>query len=399
MASQNDNQGNYQGQDNRNNRNNFSVSPDNLNSQQPADPNSGIQNSQQFYGQNQNPYQNGQNPQQVNWQQPNSNAGQPNFQQFNGQNQNSYQGAQNFQQFYGQQAYSNTGNQNFQQFNGQNQYPYQGNPNQQYPNTQNPYQNGANPYQQSYNDDARSADYSIPPSRMIVVQSGNKMSSKKKMIISIAAILVVAIIAVAAVFAIKDSIETRKKNNYNEAIALLEKGKYDEASEIFAKIPDYKDVKQIQAEMVYESYAFSVINEMKTYLKNPDSIVPYSIDFYEADDIDIDFTNIVDDWVMSTDLPVCVMNYAAQNGFGGNSTDYAYFFYNPVKKGYNFGGAVETLDIDDLDSDDEDYIGNMLILAQIIVKQESGVKVGEIDMARVKTVLRNNASYAVKIIE
>lgn len=74
----------------------------------------------------------------------------------------------------------------------------------------------------------------------------------------------------------------KPKNIYNEAISLLEKGKYDEANNLLNTINSYSDVETLQEQLKYESYAYSAINDLKKYLKNPESYQPYEITFYAS---------------------------------------------------------------------------------------------------------------------
>lgn len=151
----------------------------------------------------------------------------------------------------------------------------------------------------------------------------NKPNPKSKMkvikIVTPVAIVVIAAIIGIVIYSVK---VIKPKNTYNEAVMLLEKGKYEEANELFDTITGYRDVDTIQEQLKYESYAYSAINSLKKYLKNPDSYQPYEIIFYASmgtEEADIE------------KYPVCIMHYGAQNGFGGNTTSYAIFAYSTEK--------------------------------------------------------------------
>ena len=152
-----------------------------------------------------------------------------------------------------------------------------------------------------------------------------------------------ALVLIGAAVMIPKQIENKKNAIYTEAINLLEKGKYDEADDLLNSIVDYKDVKTIQEQLKYESYAYSSINALKTILKNPDSYQPYEIKFYK---------NLNEE--NKSSYPICIMRYGAQNGFGGNTTGYAYCNYNDEEAKYELFGACNSLNESDYDKKDFD---------------------------------------------
>lgn len=174
---------------------------------------------------------------------------------------------------------------------------------------------------------------------------------------------------------------------YNEAIALLEIGKYEDAKLTFDKIKNYKDVKTIMEQIRYESIAYNCINELKKILKNPDSVIPYEIQFYLGEDEE-ENTN-----------PSCVIYYGAQNGFGGNTTGYAVFSYSKENDKYNLLGHTNTLKKEDLKEKDDNYTLNFITIILIEAYKNKGIEVGIVDMARIKTVLKNDAYNAIKILD
>lgn len=116
----------------------------------------------------------------------------------------------------------------------------------------------------------------------VPVQTPIEIKPKKniaKIVIPIVVIVVLGAIIGLIVYNIK---VVKPKNTYNEAMTLLEKGKYDEADKLLDSISGYKDVATIQEQLKYESYAYSTINDLKNYLKNPDSFQPYDITFYAS---------------------------------------------------------------------------------------------------------------------
>lgn len=226
------------------------------------------------------------------------------------------------------------------------------------------------------------------------VQAGK---SKKIIIpILIAAIVIVAGLIIYNIKVIKP------KNTYNEAMELLEKGKYDEAEKMLDSISGYKDVETIQEQIRYESYAYSTINDLKNYLKNPDSFQPYDITFYVSigGENDSESSETKDDTEEVSDKhPACIIHYGAQNGFGGNTTGYVLGYYNTEDKVYEVLGSCNSLDEDDYDLDDEDDLYDLLICKLVNLYIDGDDKVGDVDMARLKTVLKNDAYSTIKIID
>lgn len=236
-----------------------------------------------------------------------------------------------------------------------------------------------------------------------------------KIIVPIAVVVVVLTIGI-LIYNVK---VVKPKNTYNNAIVLLEKGKYDEANELFNTIKGYSDVDTIAEQLKYESYAYSAINSLKKHLKNPDSYQPYEITFYAsmgtkddsssssesqiAEDAQVteeaDITDDKGDSEVVEKLPACIMHYGAQNGFGGNTTGYALFNYSTEDGEYTLIGTCDSLDKEDYDSDDEDELYELLICSLINLYRDGEDTVGNIDLARLKTVLKNDAYSTIKIIE
>lgn len=231
-------------------------------------------------------------------------------------------------------------------------------------------------------------------------QTVNEQPKKKKTKIFIPIVAVIAIVAI--VFVVYNVKVVQPKKTYNEAIALLEKGKYDEANELFNGIKGYSDVDTIQEQLKYESYAYSAINSLKQYLKNPDSYQPYEITFYASmgeDKGSEESTETESEESDEESYPVCIMHYGAQNGFGGNTTSYAIFSYDSDEGGYEVLGSCNSLDEDDYDSTDDDDVYDLLVCKLINLYRDGDDTVGDIDLNRLKTVLKNDAYSTIKIIE
>lgn len=226
-------------------------------------------------------------------------------------------------------------------------------------------------------------------------QNRNKVKmniSMNKIVIPVISVIALCIIGI-GIYNVK---VVRPKKIYDEAVVLLEKGKYEEANELLDGIKKYSDVSTIQEQLKYESYAYSSINSLKQYLKNPDSYQPYEITFYVPSNAKEDLE--IED-VDEEQFPVCIMHYGAQNGFGGNTTSYAICTYDSDIGEYKVVGTCDSLDVDDYDKDDEDDLFDLLICGIINLYRDDNEVVGNIDLSRLKTVLKNDAYSTIKIIE
>lgn len=225
-----------------------------------------------------------------------------------------------------------------------------------------------------------------------------KKNMKKIIIPIVAAVLIIVVGLI--VYNVK---VVKPKNTYNEAMALLEKGKYEEADKLLDSIEGYKDVETVQEQLKYESYAYSAINSLKQYLKNPDSYQPYEITFYASMGTEEDSANSSESQIAEEaedeKYPVCIMHYGAQNGFGGNTTGYALCAYSTEKGEYDLLGTCDSLDEDDYDASDDDDVYDLLICKLINLYRDGEDTVGSIDLNRLKTVLKNDAYSTIKIIE
>lgn len=222
----------------------------------------------------------------------------------------------------------------------------------------------------------------------------------KKLLPIIIAVVVVAIIGI-VIYNVKvvqpKKIEAQNKANYEEAVALLDKGKYEEANEIFDTISDYEDVSTLQEQLFYESRVFQCVKSIKERLKNPDSLQIYEVVFFSKEYNE--GVNATDEMKEALDKliadegnePVVLMRYGAQNGFGGNTTSYAMFVYLNDK--YEFLGSCDTLDEDEVDEDDEK------ICSIINTIKDYFKTTGNVDIDRIKRVLKDDNYTSIKIIE
>lgn len=226
-----------------------------------------------------------------------------------------------------------------------------------------------------------------------------KKNLKKIIIPIVAAVLVIAVVIV--IYNVKvvqpKKIEAQNKATYEEAVALLDKGKYEEANEIFDTISDYENVSTLQEQLFYESRVFQCIKSIKERLKNPDSLQIYEVVFFskeynEGIDATDEMKEALNDLIANEgNEPVVLMRYGAQNGFGGNTTSYAMFVYLNDK--YEFLGSCNTLDEDEVDEDDEK------ICTIINMIKDYFKTTGNVDIDRIKRVLKDDNYTSIKIIE
>lgn len=188
---------------------------------------------------------------------------------------------------------------------------------------------------------------------------------------------------------------------YDEAIELLEKGKYQDGNELLQTITGYKDVDTILEQIKWESYTYECINDFKTWLKNPDSFTLYEVAFYLDDESHGIYTILGD---VDFSYPAIVFRSGAQNGFGGNTTGYELFYYFK-DEGYTCVGSCDSLDEDEYYDDkgelkdEDDGAMKVLLCKEINELRAEAEQVGEVDMDRIKSVIKNDSYSTIKIIE
>lgn len=220
-----------------------------------------------------------------------------------------------------------------------------------------------------------------------------KKNLKKIIIPIVAAVVVIAVGLI--VYNVK---VVKPKNTYNEAMILLEKGKYEEADKMLDSISGYKDVKTIKEQIKWESIVYECITDVRQYLKNPDSLQVYEVAFYDGYKADLDDTKkdaMEDLMELTNDKPVCVMYRGGQNGFGGNTTGYSLFLYTDDGT-YKYMGSCDTLNEEDIDDDDEE---DEVICGLINLYKDNLNQVGDVDLSRIKTIIKNDSYSTIKIIE
>lgn len=234
--------------------------------------------------------------------------------------------------------------------------------------------------------------------QQITRQSSKKLNKKIIPIVVILAVVAIICVIIYNVKVVKPrKLEAQNKATYEEAIDLLEKGKYEEANDIFGTIPEYEDVETLQEQLFYESRVFQCVKSIKERLKNPDSLQIYEVVFFSKeykDDVNVSdsmkeaLNKLIAD---EGGGPVVLMRYGAQNGFGGNTTSYAMFVYLNDK--YEFLGSCDTLDTDKVDDDDKQ-------MCEIINMIKDYFKTtGDVDIDRIKQVLKDDNYTSIRIIE
>lgn len=234
------------------------------------------------------------------------------------------------------------------------------------------------------------------------------LQSKKvnKKIIPMVVIMIVMVTIGVIIYNVKvvkpRKIEAQNKATYEEAIDLLEKGKYKDGNELLQTIIGYEDVDIILEQIKWESYTYECINDFKTWLKNPDSFTLYEVAFYLDDEAHGMYGSLLGDVDFS--YPAIVFRSGAQNGFGGNTTGYELFYYFK-DEGYTCVGSCDSLDEDEYYNDkgelkDEDDGGmEVLLCHEINELKEEAEQVGDVDMDRIKMLIKNDSYSTIKIIE
>lgn len=216
-------------------------------------------------------------------------------------------------------------------------------------------------------------------------------------------IIVVAIIAIIGIVVYNVTIvqpkklEAQNKATYEEAIGLLEKGKYEDGNELLQLIAGYEDVDTILEQIKWESRVYECITDIRQYLKNPDSLQVYEVVFYDGYKADIDekTKTAMEELVkLAGSEPICVMHRGGQNGFGGNTTGYSLFLYSDGE--YKYMGSCNSLNEDDIDDDDKEELA---ICGLINAYRDNLETVGNVDLARIKTIIKNDSYSTIKIIE
>ena len=229
--------------------------------------------------------------------------------------------------------------------------------------------------------------------------------NKNRIVIPVISVIVLCVIGI-AIYNIKvikpQKMEAQNKELYEEAVGLLEKGKYEDGNELLQTITGYKDVDLILEQIKWESYTYECINDFKTWLKNPDSFTLYEVAFYLDDEPHGIYGSLLGEADFS--YPAIVFRSGGQNGFGGNTTGYELFYYFK-DKGYTCVGSCDSLDENEYYNDkgelkdEDDGAMDVLLCKEINELREKAEQVGEVDMDRLKSIIKNDSYSTIKIIE
>ena len=224
----------------------------------------------------------------------------------------------------------------------------------------------------------------------IVIQESSKLKNKKvKTFFKKPMILISLIIAIVVIIGLIIIEQT-----YEKGIKLLENGNYQDGQDLLeiVNIINYKDSDLILEQIKWESRVAECIVDMRQHLRNPDSLQIYEISFYE--EFREDVMNTIDGEVdpdLLGEEPICIMRNTAQNGFGGNTIGYSIFYATDGT--YKYMGSCNTLDENKLIDED-----NLLICRLINLVSDNFKKIGNVDISRIETIMKNGSYSKIKII-
>lgn len=193
------------------------------------------------------------------------------------------------------------------------------------------------------------------------------------------------------------SVEEKNADTYEEAVGLLEKGKYDEGKELLETIREYKDVSAILEQIRWESRAYACIEDLRMALKNPDSLQIKDIAFFSGDTKkELTGNDLAEAQKMSEIFcpkgePVIVFNTSGENELGGSGIGFHAFMYGD--DGYEYLGACASL-IPDECSGKEKTVSNIINDCSKYL-----TVVGEKDINRIGVVVKDHAYTSIQIIE
>lgn len=209
------------------------------------------------------------------------------------------------------------------------------------------------------------------------------------------------------------------KNNpdkiYSNAIEMIGQGDYDKSIALLASLDNYNNSDELQEQLKYETYTYSAIRSIKSRLKSPNSFYLHEILFFdwnldkETDESDKnaklssqenkDNTEDKSD-TNKMELPVCIVHYSAQNGFGGNSESYAAIEYKPDIGEYAVVSECDSINLDNYDEKTKDEAESTEYATCLLINlflRDSKV-IGSIDIDRVRAMVDNGMYSKIEII-
>lgn len=218
-----------------------------------------------------------------------------------------------------------------------------------------------------------------------------KPDPKKIRLILLADVAAVVVMAVAVTFGVV--LPKQRALAYEKAIDLLETGNYAEGQSALMKLGDYKDAQEILEQTQFEVLAFSAIEDLRNNLKKPESLHVYSIDLYHLEKRTNDKVTIGES--ISLDKPMIVINYSAQNGFGGNTDEYYLSGYSVEEERYIALGNTKSLDLDRISQKDQN--SNEYLTTEMIQYLESECsREGSVNVQRINKILKYEAYSVVR---
>lgn len=181
--------------------------------------------------------------------------------------------------------------------------------------------------------------------------------------------------------------------SYCEALILLNSGDYEGAYDVLTDIPEYEGAQSLLKQIYYETKFFEGINDLKKYLKNPDSLTVKNVEFHYYPE------EVAEENNPTIDAPVCIVMESAQNGFGGFSSAYALLTYNDDNEAYQYVGSVDSLNEDDYDLTDTDEMYDWILCSVIQDHREQPEIEGAVDLDRIGEIISNGKYSNIKAIK
>lgn len=170
--------------------------------------------------------------------------------------------------------------------------------------------------------------------------------------------------------------------DYCQALSLCEKGNYKSAYSILMNIKDYEKTSTLLKQIYYETRLFEGLNDLKLYMKNPDSLTLKSVAFYYSKSTDTGS-------VCTIDNPACVIFSAGQNGFGGYSSSYSLCTNNNDKDSYQYVGSCNSLNASDYNLSNKNEKVKWVICKVINLHKKTMEIVNAVDMDRVSAIIES----------
>ena len=241
-------------------------------------------------------------------------------------------------------------------------------------------------------------------------QASSSKTNNKTPIIIVGVVIAVIVIVLLAVKMIpkKEKVEEitteattedNSKEIYDEAMELIESGKYEDAKEKFETISDYKDVSTILDQIPWETRAFVCIDQLKDMLKSPDSLKVYDIVFFskeQKEDAKLEqerLDGLKEVFDSEETAPVIVIHYGGENTMGGMTDQVTVFVCDKKTHQYVPFGHTKTLEKEKAKDDEE----NVVLLFDTM--NENFERIGDVDTNRINAIIKSGVYTNVKIID